>query len=518
MVVDNEQDFIREIIMNGYVLQNTPSLMGGGDASNKSLMDTWDSFFKMAKNYLSSTDAYWKYESDVVRPLKTAIRTASSAITPVHWSIATMVVEGEKSKPSYKDRYKSYQERLQRPASKEGTRRTDEAEQQRQLMADVSASQYFKIRGEIAGDPYLFSDDKAGLLTLADSKITSICGNVLKATSGGQGGISKYNSNYMAVPTDKEDAEWLKNPKGMNKTFKAFAESIVHKNSGTSVVKSLWRSYGDGMGAWGRIVSQAKNVSAGSLINLGSSNDDYLKFSGDYDANQNIGFTHQFTIPKQKDIVEDGTFVAKMNGVLASALANRTLEGGVIIGPKASGFGVIETISDLQQYQETASVLLGQWLSRPDTAPMSQVNETLKQGYNACFRLNHALGSIEESMKTLVNGKMVDIVGEDDLRLWLSMRKIQGKNDTGTQATIGFYVGITSASMRPTRNPTGGIITDSNGNPVMWEVLPMDDDDTYNPTKYISEDEMYQDIGNMTIQDFKVITHACLDAISEIGN
>jgi len=515
MVVANEQDFIREIIMNGYVLQNTPSLMNEGDASNKSLMDTWDSFFKMAKNYLSSTDAYWKYESDVVRPLKSAIRNAGSAITPVHWSIATMVVESQKSTPAYKDRYKSYQERLQRPASIGGTRRTDEAEQKRQLMADVSASQYFKIRGEIAGDPYLFSDDKANLLSLADSKITSICGNVLKATSlSGSGNISKYTSNYMAVPTDKEGAEWLANPKGVNKTFKSFAESI----GGPSAVKSLWRSYGDGMGAWGRIVSQGKNTNAGSLINLGASNEDYLKFSGDYDANQNIGFTHQFTIPKQEDVVEDGTFVAKMNNVLMSALSNRTLEGGVILGEKTGGFGVVDTISDLQQYQENASVLLGQWLSRPATAPMSAVNATMKTGYSACFRLNHALGAVSDSMKTLVNGKMVDIDGQDELRLWLCMRAIQGKNDTGTQATIGFYVGITSASMRPTRNASGGLILDKDDNPVSWEVLPMDDDATYNPKNYISENEMFQDIGNMTIQDYKVITQECLKAIAEIGN
>ena len=272
------------------------------------------------------------------------------------------------------------------------------------------------------------------------------------------------------------------------------------------------------MGAWGRIVSQAKNQSTGGLINLGANNEDYLKFSGDYDSNQNIGFTHQFRIPKQGDVVEDGTFIATMNNLLMSALSNRILEGGVVIGPKTNGYGVLETISDIQQYQEKASVLLGQWLSRPSGAPMSEVNATLKQGYNACFRLNHALGGVTESMKTLVNGKMVDIEGQDELRLWLSMRCIQGKNDTGTQATIGFYVGITSACMRPTRNATGDLILDKDNNPVAWEVLPMDSDDTYNPANYVSADEMYQDIGNMTIQDFKVITQACMEAIAEIGN
>jgi len=513
MVVANEQDFIREIIMNGYVLQNTPSLMGGSDASNNSLMDTWDSFYKMAKNYMDSTNGYWKYESDVVKPLKSSIRNASSAITPVHWSIATMVVESVKSSPAYRERYKSYQERLQRPASKEGTRRTDKEEQIRQLMADVSASQYMKIRGEIAGNPYLFSDDRANLLSLADSKITSICGNVLKVTSN-TAATSKYNSNYMAVPTDKPDAEWMVNPKSTIGNFTAFSNSI----GGPNATKSLWRCYGDGMGAWGRIVSQAKNQSTGGLINLGANNEDYLKFSGDYDSNQNIGFTHQFRIPQQGDVVEDGTFIATMNNLLMSALSNRILEGGVVIGPKTSGYGVLETISDIQQYQEKASVLLGQWLSRPSGAPMSEVNATLKQGYNACFRLNHALGGVGESMKTLVNGKMVDIEGQDELRLWLSMRCIQGKNDTGTQATIGFYVGITSACMRPTRNATGDLILDKDNNPVAWEVLPMDSDDTYNPANYVSADEMYQDIGNMTIQDFKVITQACMEAIAEIGN
>ena len=56
MTVANEQDFVREIILNGYVLRNTESLMGG--ATNRSLMDLWDSFIRNCRSYLESTDAY----------------------------------------------------------------------------------------------------------------------------------------------------------------------------------------------------------------------------------------------------------------------------------------------------------------------------------------------------------------------------------------------------------------------------------------------------------------------------
>ena len=58
------------------------------------------------------------------------------------------------------------------------------------------------------------------------------------------------------------------------------------------------------------------------------------------------------------------------------------------------------------------------------------------------------------------------------------MRCIQGTNSqAGSSATVGFFIGITSACMRPVRNSAGDMIKDSDDNPTEWEVLPFDEDD-----------------------------------------
>jgi hypothetical protein len=504
--VANEQDFVREIILNGYVLRNTPSLMG--DATNNSLMDLWDSFIRNCRSYLESTDAFWKYETDVLLSIKSSVRNNSSTITPVHWSIATMIVENQKRKTSYKDKLSRYQERLQRPASKEGTKQTDEEVQRQQLMSDVSISQYIKIRGEIASDTMLFSDDKAELLGLADSKISAISGSVLKATK------TPKSCNFMAVAPTSGNAIGPYTLAGGSKysSFDTFASAI----GGAKANEFRWSSYGDGMGAWGRMITNGQNLKP--IVKLGDKGtSDFFDVSGaDFDANQQIGFTHQFIIPLKGDSVEDNTFSAQIENVLATLSGNAS-NGGVLIGDKGGKYGVLNNFSSLDEYQDQALVLLNEWLSQGGNA--SNNKATMKSGFNACFRASHALGGVEGSMElTLPNGQTTTIKGDDDLRLWLSLRCIQGDNSReGSAATVGFFIGITSACMRPTRN-SAGIITD-NGMPTEWEVLPFDEDDTYNMSYYSGTNDqweafMYQDIGNMTMKDYRVYVKKTLKAIN----
>ncbi len=507
MTVSNEQEFVRDIILNGYVLRNTQSLMG--EATNNSLMDIWDSFIRNCRSYLNSTDAYWKYEQDVLVSMKDSIRNKSSSITPVHWSIATMIVENQKRKTSYKDKISRYQERLQRPASKEGTRRTDEEEQKRQLLADVSISQYMKIRGEIAADPLLFSDDKAELLALADSKISAISGNVLKATT------KNIVANFMSVaPVNADTVVSISPYFNGSKSFVAFSET--HNPSAT---KFGWHSYGDGMGAWGRMITNGTNLKP--IVKLGdTSGTDFLDVAGaDFDANQTIGFSHQFIIPQKGESVGDNDFSAKLEKVI-SVLSSYASNGGVQIGDKGSGvYGVKSTYASLAEYKDQAEVLLGEWLSKAGSDATNV--STMKQGFNACFRAVHAFEPVEGSMDIIwPSGKTITVSGDDDLRLWLSMRCIEGDNKkAGSSATVGFFIGITSSCMRPVRNDKG-IITDSLGNPTAFEVLPFDEDDTYNMSLYSGakdkwETFMYQDIGNLTMKDYRVYVKECLEAIKD---
>ena len=194
------------------------------------------------------------------------MRNGGTGITPVHWAIATMIVENERKKNEYKSRYSKYVERISRPASLtggQGEKKTPEDVQKAQLLADTSASQYFKIRGDIAGDPFLFSDDRAKLLTLVDSKIDSMCGKSLNAT------LHPNAANFMAI-APIEGAEYQM---GAGEPFSSFDGKI----GGPSATSFKWRCYGDAMGAWGNMVTNGSNLTA-KIAKLGASGstDDFL--------------------------------------------------------------------------------------------------------------------------------------------------------------------------------------------------------------------------------------------------
>ena len=108
-------------------------------------------------------------------------------------------------------------------------------------------------------------------------------------------------------------------------------------------------------------------------------------------------------------------------------------------------------------------------------------------------------------MKTVIDGDEIDIEGEDTLRLWLRLRIIEGDNKSaGKQVTIGFFIGITSACMKP--GTSGGMM-----------IVDMESDEDYLSANYgeiaSQEDSGFQDVGNMTIEDLRGFTQ---DAMSKI--
>ena len=510
MRLTNEQEFIRDIILNGYVLRNTPSGMGN-NAGKPSLFDLWDSFLKNCMTHMDSTDAYWKYEKGVLLDIKNKVRNGGTGITPVHWSIATMIVETERRANQYKSRYSSYLERIQRPQSRfggAGEKKTPEDLQKAQLLANTSAAQYFKVRGDIAADPFLFSDDRGKLLALVDSKINAMCGKTLKAT------LTPNAANFMAIaPTEGAEYEM-----GAGQTFASFDGTI----GGPSSTSFKWRCYGDAMGAWGNMVTNGANLQA-QIAKLGAtgSTDNFLDVGGaDFESNQDLSITAQFIIPAQGDAVENPKFNSRMQS-LFDTFAQYTSEG-VQIGDVAVGVsGILENYNDLDEYASQAEYLLNEWLSKT-ASDQAKTDQVMKQGFNACFRLGHIDTGVEDSMKVkMANGRETTIKGEDDLRLWLSLRCIQGDNKTdGGEAIVSVFAAITSACMRPIRGADGSMVVDSDGNPTEWEVLPFTDDQTYNRSRYSGTEaewsEMqYQDIGNLTTRDYRLYTQLALRAIGD---
>ena len=498
MTVANEQVFVKEIIMEGYVLRNTESLMG--KVEKTSLLDLWDAFRKTCKINIDSTDAYWKYEKSILLNMKKDVRTASTELTPVHWSIGTMVVENKRRSDVYKSLYSSYQERIQRPASKQGTKDTSEDEQKAQLLGNTSAAQYMKVRGDIAGEPFLFSDDKDKLLSLVDSKIDSICGIALP-----MGEVDC--SNLMAIaPTVGTAYELGK------ESYSDFDNSI----GGESATKFPWRCYGDAMGAWGGMVTGGNNVV--KPMQLGVVADVSVKMGATLASNQTVSVNQQIQIPPPASNVEDGQFINKIDLLLNSF--DGFAENGVHIGKlKTPGeVGIISKFVDIDDFRTNVKVFLNHWIAQNAKNP-KECAKMMTDGYNACFRLSHrGVVGVDSMTVTLKDGSVKDIEGDDELRLWLSLRCIQGDNKKeGSTATISFFAGVTSACMKP-KDDVGSVRIDTpQGNPTAWEILPFEEDDTYNAQNYGGSDHsdsLYQDIGNMTTSDYRLYEQSMLNSIS----
>ena len=103
---------------------------------------------RKCKNTIDSNDELWIYEKEIINSMKEAIEKGSG-ITPVHYHIATMIVDNVKNKKAYQDSYKTYFERISRPQATAGDDDISSQDKARQISASKSLYQYFNLRGEI---------------------------------------------------------------------------------------------------------------------------------------------------------------------------------------------------------------------------------------------------------------------------------------------------------------------------------------------------------------------------------
>ena len=503
MKFQNEQDFIRDFILDGYVLRNTQAGFGSiGGEKSQSLMDLWDAFVKNCQTYLSSTDAYWKYERDIVLETKERVRGGGEKITPVHWAICTMAVDNVRRDVEYKTRYASYLERLQRPQSEKGTKTTPTELQRQQLLANNSASQYYALRGQIASDNKLFSDDKSNLLALADSKIEAICGSTMPPFAITDEIVSRMSC---VAPTD-----------GMYEGFANFVAQTVPSGD-PNPIAFKWRSYGDGMGAWGSMITNGSNL-GGTMAELGSGGDATQATGAIYEANQTLATTYKMLIPAD-GLAEYSPFVQKMKRV-GNILKEYTSEG-VHFRQKGTKAEIKENYGQISEYLVQAQEAIAEWAADKVQA-QDDVISFGNEGFNACFVLRHHSSPVEGAMEfELPNGRKVKIDGEDKLRLWLSIRCIGGDNTVGSQPTLGFFVGVTSATMRPTRkiDASGTTIDlDSDGMPVAWEIIPFAEAESYIQSHYgdgtMWQKYQFQDVGNLTTDDYRSYVQMVMNALT----
>lgn len=228
LAYNNEQEFIRDVLVNGYIMRK----IDVGQSTGASLLEMLDSFYERCVSILQSSNAAWEYEEQVLWELQNRIITKDDlapALSPVHWHIATMVSESERNgyidpplrhynypennTKGYPEMYNYFLQRITQPVSdivKDG---------------DAGVIDYYILRGEVANNINLFSDDKSRLLRLIDEEI-----GVVASTGTGLG---------TAFPESAAD-DITKTGTRANRTT-------------DELDRFSTRSYGDPLGAWGAV-------------------------------------------------------------------------------------------------------------------------------------------------------------------------------------------------------------------------------------------------------------------------
>ena len=235
---NNEQEFLREVLVNGYLLRDVDV----GQSQGASLLEMLDSFYERCNNVLQSSTYSHNYETAILENLQTVFRSSfgnqdgnlSSNLTPVHWHIATMVSESERkgntqlrqysvpdgNKTGYPEMYSYYLQKITSPISDTS------------LKGDACLYDVMKTRVEILNNPNLFSDDKSRLLSLCDAEISIMAGHP-----------TKHQAN---------------NIKPVNK--KAYTSAILRQMNTEPTLPML--NYGDTIGAWATIIGEKPPITA----------------------------------------------------------------------------------------------------------------------------------------------------------------------------------------------------------------------------------------------------------------
>jgi len=425
---NNEQEWIREAIVNKYLLQEGSDL--GVSKGGYPLLDVWDLFYRRCMDVLRSAPNLWNYEQTVLVPLRKGMIQASAGknFTPVHWHIATMVIENERAalntpdsatKPSriygsandYTENYNNYLSRVSYdPNPKKDT--------SAQVLFD-----YYQLRGDICSEPNLFSDDRDTLLSLLDSNMAPICGGpVRKKETGIANKIARSTTGWASLK---------------NNGFKNATNSFQ------------WRTYQDSIGAWGRMLAAPGNTGTGKTGSgaIAESQMSGMSYASSF-ADQALMVSgrlpiREITSKKGKGgagSLSRDNFVDQLTKLQTAFTTSVGGNGVQILNMEANEDSVSNTT--FTDFMSGVIAWAGSYTNRTseDFTEKSALIETFgglsgnlkTDGIMACFPLNHAAGS--------PTGQ-TDYEGDDILRLWV--RFFVSETDGGF-ATLNLTMGVTS--------------------------------------------------------------------------
>ena len=448
---NNEQEWIREAIVNGYLLQDIDIGFSGGGVP---IMDTWELYYRRCVDALKSAPALFYYEQQVIKPLHKKLATGGSGVgaemTPVHWHIATMVIENERTatqdsaikpcrtykhgdseKNNYQDNKNYYMSRI--------TGKPNDKKQK----SDQNLYDYYTLRGAICAEPNLFSDDRDDLLDLLASKMSEICG-------GPAINKSIKNSSKIAVAPKAEAMI------GIDKESSPFDHDTTN---------FPWRTYQDSIGGWGRMLQSPgslgvasvasqfiRSQKSGSVVEAASFSDQALIITGRMEVRKPTK-TGGSVKPMSAGSMQRQDMVSQVQK-LSSKFAPDTSEGVRIISVTD---GDTENIT-FHQFMSMCQTAISEYPAREaftdSTFAVKVGTETIAfdmmEGLMACFPLQHSAGAPSGSG---------DFTGDDTLRLWVrlfqsdmtSATKVTASGTSVPFVTLNMTMGITSNSATKNR-------------------------------------------------------------------
>ncbi len=209
---------------------------------------------------MDSVPAVWEYEELVLRPLYEAISPSGSlnvdGLTPIHWHIATMVIEEErkgrgrkvarnystsmagpkgspaiqKAPTNYHEMYSNYESLILNPSPN----------------GEPCLWDYYRLRGFIAREPNLFTNDRERLLKMLEGEVRIIAG-----ADGLEINIEMGSKEVQPFPQGIT-------PLGADDNLVQTTYREVGKGPWPRPEQTYWHTYDDAQGTFGSLIGMGQ--------------------------------------------------------------------------------------------------------------------------------------------------------------------------------------------------------------------------------------------------------------------
>ena len=420
----NEQEFVREMVVKGYL----EGKVDGVDMDEQNLMDNADYYYNHCRSIMDSVPFVWEYEELILRPLYQAINDRDvDDMTPIHWHIATMVIEEErkgrgrkvarnyassmagpkgspaiqKAPTNYHEMYSNYESLILNPSPN----------------GEPCLWDYYRLRGFIAREANLFTNDRDRLLKMLEGEVRIIAG-----ADGLEVDIDLGSVNVRPFPQGIT-------PLGADGNLMQTTYRAVGEGPWPRPEQTYWHTYDDAQGTFG------------SLIGMGQVET--------YDLNQSstpLTIDSSFTrAAANQSLRITGRYqqTANLNQSISRYDISKTLNQFAKNFRTSIGAGLNLGPSFPEKSDSAIAMSFDDWIKKAQAFLISKISDPTRDPENdlwGCFELNHA---------PVVTPQMGlrGVKGNDKLRLWLRLSMIgQSQSASGGDLIdMLFTVGITSA-------------------------------------------------------------------------